>query len=130
MAIEYTISKDGHKIHAIASEPVTSEQFIEYEVSHAINKQATPPIAELFEIKCGALTNVTKEDISEIVERRKQLGTPHARHRCAMVVPYSDAHGWDLAKLYEGMTILHSPEVVIVFGDSQLAKLWLGFDKE
>jgi len=129
MPIKYLVSDDGHFIHAVAGGSVTGQEFVEYEIAHAIDKRIKPPVAELFEIQHGALRQVTRNDVSLIMERRKELSTAPTAHRCAMVVSYGNAHAWDIAKFYEGMTILHSPEVVIIFGDSNTAKLWLGFDK-
>lgn len=129
MPIEYTVSPDGNFIHAVASDPLTGEEFVEYEVAHAIDERIKPPVSELIEVGRGALRNLTKEDISKVLERRKEVRTPHTQHRCAITVPHGDVHGWELAKFYEGMVILHSPEVVIVFGDSNSAARWLGFDE-
>ena len=129
MPIKYTVSDDGHFIHAVASGSVTGQEFVEFEIAHANDKRIKAPVAELFEIQHGALRQVTRSDVFLVMERRKQLSTAPTVHRCAMVVSYGDAHAWDLAKFYEGMTILHSPEIVIIFGDSNTAKIWLGFDE-
>ena len=129
MPIEYTVSDDGHFIHAVASGSVTGEEFVEYELAHGFDKRIRPPAAELFEIERGALRQVTRNDVSEVLERRNDLGGVFTVHRCAIVVSYGDEHAWDLAEFYEFMTILHSPEVVIVFGDVGVARRWLGFDK-
>ena len=130
MPIEYSVSPDGHFIHAFASDPVTGREFVEYEVAHAIDERIKPPISELLEIQSDAMRQVTKGDVLRVLERRKQLTTEYRPHRCAIVVPYRDTHAWSLAKFYEDMVTLHSPEVVIVFGDSQVAKVWLGIEDE
>ena len=129
MPIKYSVSRDGHFIHAIASDPVTGQEFVEYEVAHAIDERIKPPVSELLEIQHDALRQVTEDDISRVLERRKELGTPHTPHRCAIVVSYGDPHAWDLAKFYEGMVTLHFPGAVIVFGDLGIAKTWLGMEK-
>ncbi|MDD5093257.1 MAG: hypothetical protein PHV74_02615 [Dehalococcoidia bacterium] len=128
MPIKYSISDDGHFIHAVASGSVTGPEFVEYEVAHAIDERIKPPIAELLEIQPGALRQVTTDDISKVLERRKESKTWPTPHRCGIVVSLSDMHAWNLAKFYEGMTILHSPEIVIVFNDVSTAKSWLGFN--
>jgi hypothetical protein len=128
MPIEYSVSRDGHFIHAIASDPVTGQEFVEYEVAHAIDERIKPPISELLEIQSGALKQVTKEDISRALERRKELGSKPTPHRCAIVVSYGNTHSWDLGKFYEGLVVLHAPEVVIVFGDYKTARTWLGVE--
>ncbi len=126
MPIEYTVSDDGHFLHVVASGSVTGQEFVEFEIAHASDKRIKSPVAELFEIQYGALRQVTREDVSLVLERRKEPGAAPTAHRCAMVVSYGDAQAWDLARFYEGMAVLHSPEVVIVFGDSNTARLWLG----
>lgn len=129
MPIEYSVLGGGHLIHAIAKSPVTADEFVEYEVAHAIDERINPPVSELLEIKTGALSHITRDDISRVLEKRKIISRDPTRHRCGIVVNYGDSHGWDIAKLYEGMSILHSPELVIVFGDVYTARLWLGFDR-
>ncbi len=129
MPIEYTVIGDGHLIHAIAQTPVTADEFVEYEVAHAIDERINPPVSELLEIQLGALSQITEHDISRILERRKAIQRAAATHRCGIVVNYGDDHGWDIAKFYEGMVTLHSPEVVIVFGDVHIARRWLGFEQ-
>jgi hypothetical protein len=129
MPIEYSVSDDGHCIHAVASEPVTSQEFVDYEIAHAIDGRIRVPVSELFEIRKNSLRNITREDILKVIERRKEIETPHTHHRCGIVVSFNDLHAWDIAKFYEGMSVLHSPEAVIVFGDGRIAKIWLGFEK-
>jgi len=63
-----------------------------------------------------------------VFQRRAELKNRHVPHRCAIVVQSSSAHTWDLAKFYEKMVMLHSPEIVIVFGDIDTAKIWLGIE--
>ena len=128
MPIRYSVSGDGHFIHAIASDPVTSQEFVEYEVDHAIDNRIRAPVSELLEIETGALRQITKDDILMVMERRKDAATPQTRHRCGIIVSYADAHAWDIAKFYEGMAMLHSPETVIVFGDARIARIWLGVE--
>ena len=129
MPIEYSISNDGHVIHAIAKDPVTPEDFVNFELTHAIDKRLKPPISELLEIESGALHQITKDDMAEVLAQRKRLTTTTTPHRCAIVIPRDDIHSWDIAKFYEGMVLLHSPEVVIIFGDLRIAKIWLGIEK-
>ena len=126
MPISYSILQDGHFIHAKAIHPVTFRDFVEYEVAHAIDERIKTPIKELFEVEHGALKNITNDDILTVTRRRKEMGKPPLQHRCAIVVSYANTHGWDLAKFYEGMVTLHSPESVIIFGDKRIAKIWLG----
>jgi hypothetical protein len=130
MPIEYVVSPDGHFIHAIAKVPVTNQEFVDYEVAHTVDERVRQPVSELLEITRNALDGITRADIEKVIERRKMLGRPHARHRCGISVALDDARSWDLAKLYEGMAILHFPEVVIVFGDVRLARVWLGMEND
>lgn len=126
MPISYTVSDDGHFIHAIVDDPLTSEEFVEFEIAHAIDDRIKSPVAEIFEVKKDALRNISRSDIDKVIERRKQINKQHTFHRCAVVVSLIDSHAWDIAKFYEGMSLLHFPESVIVFGDIHLAKIWLG----
>ena len=130
MPIKYSVSDNGHFIHAIASAPVTKEDFVEYEVDHAVDERISSPVSELLEIKCGSMQHITNDDISKVLECRKNTDKQHTRHRCAIAVPCGEDHDWDIAKFYERMTILHSPEVVIVFGDSYRARRWLGYEND
>ncbi|MBS3762198.1 MAG: hypothetical protein KGZ25_02725 [Planctomycetes bacterium] len=129
MPIEYKVFGGGHLIHAIAHAPVTAEEFVEYEMQHAIDDRINRPVSELLEVQPGALSGITKRDVSTILERRQTIERDPKRHRCGIVVSYGDNHGWDIAKFYEGMVVLHSPEVVIIFGDLNIARRWLGFEQ-
>ena len=126
MAITYTVDSDGHFVHAIAEGTLTSQEFIDYEVAHAIDERILPPVSELFEIRSGACKNITLDDMSNVLKRRAEVGRRPTPHRCAIVVSPGDAHAWDLAKFYEGMVKLHAPETAIVFGDASIARIWLG----
>jgi hypothetical protein len=129
MPIDYTVSSDGHFIHAVAVEPVSSREFVDYEIEHAMDERIRPPVSELFEIRRNSLKNITRGDIEKVIERRKMLNKAHTKHRCGITVPVDDTRTWDLAKFYEGMSTLHFPEVVIVFGDPRLARVWLGMEQ-
>jgi hypothetical protein len=128
MPIRYDVYNDGHAVHAVASDIVKSDEFIEYEVAHATDQRVKPPVSELFEIEHGALREITMDDMTKVLERRSELERLHTPHRCAIVVSYGDTHDWNLAEFYEDMAMLHSPESVIVFGDAGTARIWLGLD--
>jgi hypothetical protein len=126
MPITYEVHKGGHFIHAVASGVLTGDEFVEYEVAHATDERIKPPVSELLEIQHGACRQLTKDDVSRVLERRKQEQRLPTPHRCAIVVSLSDERSWDLAKFYEGMVTLHPAESVIVFGDVRIARTWLG----
>ena len=129
MPITYSVSNDGHFIHAKTSGNVTGLEFVEYEVAHAIDKRLKAPIAELMEIENDSLKIVTENDISQVIEQRESIVSLPTPHRCAIVVSLGDIHSWNLARFYEGMVTLHYPENIVVFGDSMVARTWLGMDK-
>jgi hypothetical protein len=129
MPITYSVDNSGHFILAVASPPLTEDEFVEFEIAHALDERIRPPVAELFRIQSGACDNITLAAMQRVLDRRREVLRPPTPHRCAIVVPYSDAHAWDLAKFYEGMVTLHRPESVIVFGDDTLARSWLAVDR-
>ena len=49
MPITYEVSRDGHFIHAVASNNLTSRELVEYEKEHGSDKRLKPPVAELRE---------------------------------------------------------------------------------
>ncbi len=128
MPIKYEVRNNGHFIHAVAGPAVTGDEFVEYEIAHAIDPKVKPPVYELLEIRHGACQQVTSKDMAAVLARRKEVTKPPTPHRCAIVVSHGDAHAWELAKFYEGMVRLHYPENVIVFGDARIARIWLGVD--
>ena len=65
------------------------------------------------------------DDMREVLGRRSKVDRLPTPHRCAIALGSADDHARKLAKFYEGMVMLHSPEVVIVFGDAGVAKQWL-----
>ena len=128
MPISYTVHAEGHFIHAIATSPLTSEEFVDYEVAHAIDVRIKPPVSELFEISAGALQHITMDDMREVLRRRSTLKQLPLPHRCAIALVFAGDLSWNLAKFYEGMVMLHSPETVIVFANADIARTWLGFE--
>lgn len=89
MPIEYSVSDDGHFIHAVAFDPVTAEDFVDYEIAHAIDERIRPPVSELFEIRRDSLKGVTRRDMEKVIERRKGLLVPHTKHRCGSWCPWT-----------------------------------------
>jgi hypothetical protein len=130
MPIQYSVSDDGHFIHATASGIVTAQEFIEYEIGHAVDERIRTPLSELLVIEPGAFRQIATKDILKVIEQRRDLPEPVVTHRCAIVVAVSDLHAWDLAKFYEGMFRLHYPQVVIVFADPITARIWLGMEED
>ena len=130
MPVEYKVLNDGHFIHAIVKDAVSGEEFVEYEVAHAIDDRIRPPVSELLEIEHGAMRRITKDDLVKAMDRRRDIDRRPVPHRCAILVCLNDTHGWDLAMFYEGMATLHFSESVIVFGDERTARTWLGVEFE
>ncbi len=50
MPITYEVLDGSYFIHAEVSNALTAEEFIEYEVAHAMDDRIKPPVKELFEI--------------------------------------------------------------------------------
>ena len=130
MPVEYEVLSDGHFIHAIVKGAVSGEEFVDYEVAHAIDDRIRPPMSELLEIEHGAMRRITKDDLLKAMDRRREIDRRPVPHRCAILVSLNDTHGWDLAMFYEGMATLHFSESVIVFGDERTARTWLGVEFE
>ena len=128
MPISYSVHHGGHFIHAIAEIPVTRQEFVDYEVAHAIDGRIKPPVSELFEISADAFKHITMDDIREMLKRRSGVDRLLRPHRCAIALCSLDSHSWDLAKFYEGMVMLHSPETVIVFASVAVARKWIEFE--
>jgi len=128
MPITYEVLGGGHFIHAIVESPLTPQEFVDYEVAHAIDARIKTPVSELLEISGKVLQDITMDDMKEVIRRRGELKRLPTPHRCAMVLGSLDDHSWDLAKFYEGMSMLHSPESVIVFANPDTAKRWIGFE--
>lgn len=125
MPISYSVLREGHFIHSIAEDKVSFDEFLQFEINHTIDERVKTPAYELFEIKPGAFDEITKTDIKKILEERKRMEIHPKTHKCAVVVSPGDIKSWDVAKFYEDMSLLHHPEVVIVFGDINTAKIWL-----
>jgi hypothetical protein len=128
MPITYNVYAEGHFIHAIAVSPLTPKEFVDFEVAHAIDARIKPPVSELFEIAADAFAHITMDDMKEVIKRRGEVKGLPTPHRCAIALGSLDDHSWDLAKFYEGMVMLHSPESVIVFARADIARRWIGFE--
>ncbi|MBI4719659.1 MAG: hypothetical protein HY770_00150 [Chitinivibrionia bacterium] len=118
MPIKYDVFRGGHFIHAIATGVLAPDECIEFEVAHATDERIASPLSELLEIRDGACVQLTKDNISTVLEKRKRMKRLPTPHKCAIYVSYADSHSWDLA--------VHYPESVIVFGDVKTARIWLG----
>jgi hypothetical protein len=127
MPITYTVHDGGHFIHTIAKGTISPDEFMEYEIAHATDERLKSPVSELLELQSGACKDITTDDVARIIETRQRIKRESKPHRCAIVVSLSDDHTWNLAKFYEKMVMLHRPEIVIVFGNLQTARTWLGF---
>ncbi len=130
MPISYSVLNDGHFIHALAASPLTGQEFVDYEVAHAIDERIKPPVSELFEISADAFKQITMEDMQEVLRRRTEVERLPIPHRCALVLGSLDEHSWSLARFYEGMVMLHSPETVIIFAHASTARMWLGYGND
>jgi hypothetical protein len=128
MPITYNVLNDGHFIYTKTSGEETGQEFVDYEISHAIDKRLKLPIVELLEITNDSLENITENDITLVMDQREKMVNLPNPHRCAIVVSLGDIHGFNLAKYYGGMVTLHYPEDVVVFGDSIVARTWLGLN--
>jgi hypothetical protein len=128
MPVMYNVYADGHFIHAVAESPLTPQEFVDYEVAHAIDKRIKPPVSELFEVSATAFQDITMDDMKEVLRRRGEVKLLPVPHRCAIVLGSLNSHSWNLAKFYEGMVMLHSPESVIVFANADVARKWIGFE--
>ena len=128
MPISYSVHHGGHFIHAVAEKPVSRQELVDYEVAHALDERIKPPVSELFEISAEAFKHITMDDMREVLKRRGEVDRLPQPHRCAIVLGSPDAHSWNLAKFYEGMAMLHSPETVIVFASAAVARRWIGFE--
>ncbi len=126
MPISYKVIDDGHGIIAHAEGTVSAKEFIDYEVAHATDNRIRTPVSELLIIENKALSLITNGDMERILELRLEIEQKPTPHRLGIVIPDSDPHAWNLARFYEGMVELHSPESVIVFGDEVIARTWLG----
>ena len=126
MPITYEVLRNGHYIHALAAGNVSGSEFIKYEIDHAADEKVSGPLMEILEINYGALREINSEDVKRIIDIRKKEKPSVMPHKCAIVISAGDAKSWDIAKFYEGMVELHLPETVIVFGDLDIARTWLG----
>jgi hypothetical protein len=120
------VHNDGHFIHAVAKAPVTIDELLEYEQAHAGDPLLQEPVYELLEVHADAFKNISMEDISTMLRRCPKPDHTHHPHRCAITLSAFDDHSWDLAKFYKTMLMQHSPETVVVFAASDIAKKWLG----
>jgi len=123
------VSGDGHFIHAVATGPLTRQEFVDFEVAHATDERIKPPVSELLELSTAALQDITMDDMHEVIRRRGEMDRLPTPHRCAIALDSLDEHAWRLAKFYEGMCMLHSPGSVIVFAHSDIARAWIGFTR-
>ncbi len=128
MPITYSVSKDGHFIHAVADGVVTNEDILAYEIEFRDDGRIKPPVKELLEIKPGCEKEFTMEGVADAVKQKEKTLHKNSHHTCAIVVPYEDNSGWDLANFYSTMAQMHFPSSVIVFGDIRIAKTWLGVE--
>ena len=91
MPIEYSVSGDGHFINAVASGHVTAQEFIEYELNHAVDKRIRAPLSELLVIEPGAFRQITTGDISRIIEYCRRASIKQQPMR---ILPFMARRRW------------------------------------
>ncbi len=126
MPIFYRVENDGHFIKSFAIPPVSKEEFVDYELAHAIDKSIKPPACELLSIYNNAFRNITPNDMKQVFDRRNELNQIPHPHRCAIAVNFSVDSSWDVVEFYWGMVMLHRSEAVHIFDNNDKAIKWLG----
>jgi hypothetical protein len=126
MPIEYEVQEDGRFVSAKAFGTVTDHDLLEYEVAHASDERIKAPADELLEITTDAKVLLTREGIEQALRKVEEMGARYPCRHCAIVVRCFGKETWELAKFYETTARLNAPPSVIVFGNVEVANIWLG----
>jgi hypothetical protein len=126
MPIVYEIHDKGRFIYAKAFGTVTDQDLLEYEMAHASDERIKGPADEVLDITADAKVLLTREGIQEALRIAGQMGDRWPCRRCAIVVRGFGQEIWDLAKFYETMSHSYARFSVIVFGNADVANIWLG----
>ncbi|RJQ45898.1 MAG: hypothetical protein C4534_03670 [Gaiellales bacterium] len=122
MPIDFSISDDGHFIETMISGELSCPELVEYEIAHTTDERLRSPLLELLEVSPGSICRLDDGELAAIFECRKENARLFRSHRCVLVISPEDVRAPELNRFFADLTLLHSPEVVVIFGDAPTAR--------
>ena len=122
MPVDYSVSKDGMYVHALATEPLTTEHVLELQDAITQDSRVKPGYSMLFDESRIAESHIDTKGLEVIVARQK---APQAKQISKLAIVAGPGSAFPRALEYERM-ISPEKEKVIVFHNEEVARRWLG----
>jgi hypothetical protein len=122
MPIDYLVSDNGMFVHVIATEPLTTEEVLEFQDCITLDSQVKAGFRALFDESRILESHIDTEGLKKIVAREESAQVKRPS-KLAIIAGPGSAFGRALE--YVKMV---SPEKqkVLVFNNEQVARQWLG----
>jgi hypothetical protein len=121
MPLTYSVSSDGMFVHAIATEPLTTEHVIEFQKALWQDSRVKQGFKALFDESRIAESHIDPQDLQVIVAREE---SDQAKRPSKLAIVAGPGSAFPRAREYEKM-VSPEKEKVIVFNHEDVAKQWL-----
>lgn len=121
MPIDYSVSNDGLFVHAIATEPLTTEHVIEYQKAVWQDSRVKPGYTMLFDESRILKPRIDEQGLQVIVARER---SDEAKRPSKLAIVAGPGSAFPRALEYKKM-VSPEKEKVIVFNQEDIARQWL-----
>jgi hypothetical protein len=121
MPLDYSVSSDGLFVHAISTEPLTSEEVLEFQKALRQDSRVKPGFKALFDESRIAESHIDAQGLQAIVAREK---SDEAERPSKLAIVAGPGSAFPRALEYEKM-VAPAKETVIVFHNEDIARQWL-----
>jgi len=122
MPIDYSVSSDGMFAHAIATEPLTTEEVLAFQKDLQHDSRVKPGFKALFDESRIAESRIDEQGLQAIVARQE---SDQAKRPSKLAIVAGPGSAFPRALEYEKM-VAPAQETVIVFHNEDIARKWLG----
>jgi len=126
MPVDYAVKDNGMFVHAVATEPLTTEDVCEFQDALWQDDRVKPGYKLLFDESKILEPRIDARGLATIVEREK---SEQARRPAKLAIVAGPGSAFPRALEYEKM-VSPDKEKVIVFHNKEIAMQWLGIPED
>lgn len=126
MPVTYSVKNNGMFVHAVATEPLTTEHVIEFQDALWQDDRVKPGYIVLFDESHTVESHIDAQGLKTIVAREK---SKQAKRPSKLAIVAGPGDAFPRALEYEKM-VSPDKEKVIVFHSKEIAIHWLGIPDE
>jgi hypothetical protein len=121
MPITYSVSSDGLFVHAIATEPLTTEDVLVFQKDLQHDSRVKPGFKALFDESRISESRIDEQGLQAIIARET---SDEAKRPARLAIVAGPGSSFPRALEYEKM-VAPAKETVIVFHNEDIARQWL-----